>query len=428
MSQNRRKKTRSFSLLLSAILFASPLAFTSCLKEKVPPYYEDSPEDAEELLKSILSADEDPEIFTEPEPEPAAEPAVLPEAVSEPEALPDESVPFDVTEPEPPVQEAEPEPAIPCVPEIMYDPEPIADPHPEWEAEFYDNGLFLYGDAVYSQPFFHSGNSEHFAQTAKYYKDMFGANTRVSVVISPVATMTIPSEKVQSQLADNQTILSQMKALYDPSVNFVDTYSEMYAHRNDYLYFKSDHHWTARGAYYAYCAFIRSVGMEPASLDSFDCIVHNSDYHGSMYAYTQDPRVEAISDTIEIFQPRKSLTMTISTSWGTTDVYTSLFTDNPTYVTFLSGDNPLTVINVPENPQDKSILVMKDSFGNAFVPFLCENYGNIYVVDVRYAEFNVYEQLGGVGLTDIVFVNNLEQANSYEWPQDYADAIGFRFY
>ena len=93
-------------------------------------------------------------------------------------------------------------------------------------------------------------------------------------------------------------------------------------------------------------------------------------------------------------------------------------------VSFIAGDNPYTVINVPENPQDKNILVLKDSFGNAFVPYLCEHYGNIIVVDVRYTDMNVYEHLKDYGLTDIVFVNNVQAALSTTWSKMYLKAVG----
>ena len=130
-------------------------------------------------------------------------------------------------------------------------------------------------------------------------------------------------------------------------------------------------------------------------------------------------------DEIEAFYPTKKHTMTVTNDNGGTNVYdSSIVSVNTSYVTFIAGDNPYTVINVPDNPQDKNILVMKDSFGNAFVPYLCEHYGNIIVVDVRHTNMNVYEQLKDFGLTDIVFVNNIQAANSYAWSKMFMAAVG----
>ncbi len=292
-------------------------------------------------------------------------------------------------------------------------------------ADFLPDGLFIYGDGVYTQAYYSATNAQNYAQTAAYYKTLFGEKTRVSMVVAPVSAMVIDNPTVTSKIPNQKDILDKMAAFVDPSVNFVDAYTEMYDHRDEYLFFKSDHHWTARGAYYAYSAFAKSVGLEPTPLDGFDYTVMNDSYHGSMYNYTYDARVKNFVDTIEAFFPRKKHTMTISAIGGATYNYdTCIVSTNKTYVTFIAGDNPYTVINVPDNPQDFNVLVLKDSFGNAFIPFLCEHYGNIIVVDTRHSGMNVYDQLKDYGLSDIIFVNNIQAANSSSWYSMYMKAVG----
>lgn len=292
-------------------------------------------------------------------------------------------------------------------------------------ADFLTDGMFLYGDAVYTPAYFSEKYAGYYLQTAAYYKSLFGKDTTVSVVVSPVSAMVIDNASVKAKIPDQGKIMDDMAALADPSINFVDTYSEMYAHRNEYLFFKSDHHWTARGAYYAYRAFAASRDLTPTELDDFDYKIINDNYHGSMYSFTGDARVKNFTDTIEAFVTRKKVTMTITGQNGATYTYHSpIVESNRTYVTFIAGDNPYTVINVPENPQDKNVLVLKDSFGNAFVPYLCEHFGNIIVVDTRYTTMNIYEQLKDYGLTDIIFVNNVQAANSYAWSKKYLAAVG----
>lgn len=292
-------------------------------------------------------------------------------------------------------------------------------------ADFLLNGMFIYGDAVYTQGFFSQTGAELYAKTALYYKQLFGEDVNVSVVVAPVSSIVVDNAEIQAKIPDQKSIFTKMEALMDDSINFVDVYSEMYDHRDEYLYFKSDHHWTQRGAYYAYRAFAQSVGLEPAALDDFDYGIRNETYSGSMYTYTYDARVKNFVDIIEAFYPRKDLTMTITTTAGSTLKYNSCIVDtNKTYVTFIAGDNPYTVINVPDNPQDKNVLVLKDSFGNAFIPFLCEHFGNIMVVDVRHSSFNIHDLLGDYGLTDIIFMNNVQAANSAQWANMYLAAVG----
>ena len=294
-------------------------------------------------------------------------------------------------------------------------------------ADFLTDGMFILGDAVYTQAYYAANNAALYVQDAAYYKQLFGDNVTVSTVVAPVSSMVVDNPDVVSKIPDQRTILGNMASLADPSVNFVNVYDEMDAHRDEYLFFKSDHHWTARGAYYAYRAFAESLGLTPTPLDGFDYAVLNTAYSGSMYQFTQDYRVKNFTDTLEAFCSKKKMTMTVTTPGGGVAVYDNcILGSSTTYSAFIAGDNPYTVINVPENPQDKNILVLKDSFGNAFVPFLCEHFGNIIVVDVRHFTGNVYEQLKDYGLSDIVFINNIQAANSNAWPYLYLSAVGYQ--
>lgn len=293
------------------------------------------------------------------------------------------------------------------------------------EADFLPNGLFLHGGAVYTVTGYSEYHATKYAQTGLYYKKIFGDDVRVSLVVAPVSSMVIDNPTLKAQISDQKVILEKMAALADPSVNFVDTYSKMYEHRTEYLYFKSDHHWTARGAYYAYAAFAESVGFEPTPLDKFEYAILSDSYNGSMYTYTQRPEVKNYIDTVEAFYPTKVHTMTITDVYGRVYNYdSSIVAGHHNYLSFISGDHPYTVINVPENPQDRNVIVFKDSFGNAFVPFLVEHYGNIFVIDVRHTSMNVYEQFKDYDITDIIFMNNIQAANSASWYQMYLKAAG----
>ena len=289
-------------------------------------------------------------------------------------------------------------------------------------ADFLPDGLFIYGDAVYTQASYSETNSKYYAQTAAYYQKLFGC--RVNVIVAPVSSMVIQNPNVTSKIADQGEILDKMAALYDPSVNFVNAYSKLWEHKKDYLFFRTDHHWTQRGAYYAYAAWAESVDLEPTPLEDFEFAIHQEDYQGSMYNWTLNEKVKEFHDSVEVFYPTKKNTMTVTDKNGKTWQFNSCINSNSGYLCFISGDHPYTVINVPENPQDKNALVMKDSFGNAFVPFLCEHYGNIIVVDARHTTMNVYNQLKDYGITDIFFVNNIQAANTYGWAKRYMERVG----
>ena len=291
-------------------------------------------------------------------------------------------------------------------------------------ADFMTNGLFIYGDAVYTQPWYLENYASEYGDTLAYYKKLF-PDARVSACVIPTSAIRIDNDEINEKFPDQAEIFTRLDELIGTKVNFVNTYAEMYNNRDEYIYFKSDHHWTQRGAYYAYKAFVESVGLEAATHDDFDIKVLTESYSGSMYEYTKSEKVKSFKDTVEAFMSKKELTMTVTDRSGQVTVYDkAILESSKSYSAFLAGDNPYTVINVPENPQDRNILVIKDSYGNAFVPFLVENYGNIMVVDTRYTTMNVKETFADYDLTDILFINNLEAANSPAWAKMYLRAVG----
>ena len=291
-------------------------------------------------------------------------------------------------------------------------------------ADFMANGLFIYGDAVYTRPWYIPENSQNYLDTAAYYKRLFPRAT-VSACVAPTSAICIDNETIKSELEDQKAIFDHIASMTPDSVNYVDVYASLYAHRDEYIYFRTDHHWTQRGAYYAYKAFVESIGLDPVRLDDMTRTVLSDNYSGSMYEYTKNERVKSFSDTLEAYLNTKDVTMTVTGRDGMTQTYDSTVMEwSDTYSAFICGDNPYTVINVPDNPQDRNILVLKDSYGDALIPYLAENFGNIMVVDTRYSSMNVAEMFADYDLSDILFINNLEAANSPVWAKMYLSAVG----
>ena len=72
---------------------------------------------------------------------------------------------------------------------------------------------------------------------------------------------------------------------------------------------------------------------------------------------------------------------------------------------FIGGDNPLTVITT-ENKNGKTLMIFKESYGNAFVPFLVSNYDTVYVADIRTFPFNAVTFAKENGIKEVLFINN----------------------
>ena len=165
------------------------------------------------------------------------------------------------------------------------------------------------------------------------------------------------------------------------------------------------------------------MGFTPTPIYEFEKKILTEEYLGSLYNYSGDSRVASFLDTVEAYMPTKACDMKIYYgNGGVVQRENCILTEIPNYLAFIGGDNGYTVINVPENPQDRNILVVKDSFGNAFVTFLAEHYGNIVVIDPRHADVNIYDFYNTYKFTDIVFMANSTSGNMPVW-HDYLASL-----
>lgn len=177
----------------------------------------------------------------------------------------------------------------------------------------------------------------------------------------------------------------------EPGVTPVNVIKELDAHANEKLYFNTDHHWTQRGAYYAYKAFADLKKMPLDSIDSFPCEPYEG-YLGSFIYYTKGTEGETIlrnhADLLERFLPKTEVTGKAYYDMNMEKYIMDIpvvNTDSTTYSCFIDGDFPLTVFKTSVN-NGKKLVLIKESYGNAFATWAVNNYSEVYVVDSR--QFN----------------------------------------
>lgn len=343
-----------------------------------------------------------------------AEP-VLPVKQEQPEETLSVTVPEE-TKPEetsPPAEEKTEE----TVPEETAPPATSTEDEVEGEQR---GSVFIYKDMAL--PMF-GGNRyacERYATALGKYEEILGESVDIYNLVIPSSIEFYLPQKYKNKgiTADEKANIEYIYSLMDEGIKTVDAHSTMKeaADAGEYIYFRTDHHWTARGAYAAYVAFCQEAGFEPVPLENMEKRVIEN-FVGTLYGQTQDSVLRENPDYVEYFIPpvetetyryvkNQPYTPYASTIWA--DYATG---GGNTYSVFLHGDLPLTHIKTNANTGRK-VLVVKESFGNAFSPFLISHYDEVFIVDQRYFQLGLIDFIQQNGVTDLLFINNIFAANT----------------
>lgn len=277
-------------------------------------------------------------------------------------------------------------------------------------ASRYANAVLLCGD--YGVEYFDPDptGSSAYADTVNRFAAKY-PQLHVSCLLTPkCCAYHAPAD--QTDPHDN--IASFIRATYDmmdSSVTTVDCMGLMDEHRDEYLFYRTDHHWTSLGAYYASAAYCQANGLTPWSLDSYDTVIRTG-YTGSLYMYGGHPaelqrnpdysvaRFPHVGYAMAYY--RDGMSYNGQAVNGSVSDYAGMF---------LCGDQPLTVIT-SDNKNGKTLLVFKESYGNAFVPYMIDYYERVVVVDIREDVGSVANIISQYGVTDALIINNCQAATS----------------
>ena len=277
--------------------------------------------------------------------------------------------------------------------------------------------LLINGDTAYEYYNFVRSTADLYISAISRAGTLLAGKTNVYDMVVPTSMgITAPDNVVATiNTSDQKKAIDYMySGIAKNGVKTVSVYDTLKARRNEYIYFRTDHHWTALGAYYAYCDFTKAAGGAPAALDSFK--VHQfPNYLGSFYNSSKKlPQLAANPDTVFAYEPTE--TNTIEVHYSKTSVKNEAIISDMTnvpskYLTFIKGDRPYSIIHNPAKTDGSVCVLVKESFGNAFAPFLVPNYQTVYIIDYRY--FASVDSRGiaqfctDVKAKDLLFLNNI---------------------
>jgi len=238
---------------------------------------------------------------------------------------------------------------------------------------------------------------------------------KVYVMVAPAASSIYPERvPAHAPLLQEESYLGQIQAAVEQAGGvYLPLEDALSAHKDEYIYYRTDHHWTTQGAYYAYSELCGALGLEP-----FDRAAHTAvdvpDFYGTFYSRARTWNAQP--DTLTYYDldnPRTIYTVTgpgMPTEGQTTGLYDLDKLDvYDKYAAFLHGNNGLSRV---EGDGEGRILVIKDSYANSFVPFLTANYAQIDVVDLRNYNYGLDGLIAENGYDQILVLYSFDSFKS----------------
>lgn len=253
------------------------------------------------------------------------------------------------------------------------------------------NGSMIYGGRIMEVFTVKDATVTRYTNIIKQLKEECG-NPDTYVLIPPPAYTLYAPDSHKTESTDFNHAFEMMTELLD-GITVVDVRDKFLSMKDQYLYFKTDHHWTAFGAYQACNEFLKAAGNP--TLPSLDTYVtgEREGYLGSLYKAIMANQLSAMfennQDTVRYFIPFAEASVTSYTTATMSDpterqvIYPDYSRNTNLYNVYMGGDIPLGHITTNVG-NGKSIMVVRDSYGHAFIPFLVDAYEDIWLIEPRY--------------------------------------------
>ena len=253
--------------------------------------------------------------------------------------------------------------------------------------------ILLLGDRAIELPGANYRVIETYATSVNRIAEALDGVEVYSVLVPNAAGLYAP-EAFRSGEDDQQRMISHAYSHMNDRVHKVDAFTPLYENRDKYLYFRTDHHWTHLGSYYAYSALCREMGILPVLIREFRSGEYDS-FLGSMYGFLSDyPQREILKenpDSLTYYIPKAETSVKYyedaSLGYGgkIQAIYPLSENRSNKYLCFLGGDHPITVLET-DCAEERTCILIKESYGNAFSTWLTSHYSKIICIDPR--EFN----------------------------------------
>ena len=271
----------------------------------------------------------------------------------------------------------------------------------------YANGVIVvYQDGHYrAMSMYGGGYGDTFADSvSNYASDLPG--TRVYALVAPTASEFYTPENFADYNASQEDDIIEINDMLRGATG-INVCPALLSHKKETIYTRTDHHWMSLGAYYAAKEFADAARTSFLDISQYERKV-KPDYVGTLYTFSGN-NADLLNDPEDfIYYVPKNKNYTAEyydqafNFVYEGDMFVDIQMTSEYYSTFISGDAYSVKISTGTK-NGRRCMVVKDSYGDAFVPFLTGSFEEIYVVDMRYFECNLVNFCEEKGITDLLF-------------------------
>ena len=272
------------------------------------------------------------------------------------------------------------------------------------------NGVYLCKDGYLMEGFV-PPSDERLSATMNAVSSFSARHPELSqyFLLAPNA-VTVLRELLPSSapVPDQNIYLDQVRSSAENAgITFIDVRSALSSHKDEQLYYRTDHHWTTEGAYYAYLAAAVPMDLNTA-LITYEKKPATKSFQGTLSA--KSGFRSGLQEEIDVFLPLGNEYPYIVNYVEDQTIVPSFYSTEKLagrdkYAMFFNGNHARVTITTPE-AEDRSLLVLKDSYANCFIPFLSPHYRNIILIDPRYYSGNLDSLIEAEGIQEILYLYN----------------------
>lgn len=241
------------------------------------------------------------------------------------------------------------------------------------------------------------------------YINKFSKKFETFLLIAPTAT-SVYKEKLPAfaKPYGETAYLKKMESYLGTRAENVNIFKILQKHKKEYIYYKTDHHWTSLGAYYAYTGLCKTMGIKALPLSDYEPRI-TKNFYGSLYSMGNYTFVKP--DTLTIYEKKKASRLRVeyvAEGEVTDTLYAEKYLKKKDkYSVFLDGNHPLIKITTDAG-NGKKLAVIKDSYANSLIPFLTSHYEEILVIDLRFFNGSIAPLLEGEGIKQALILYNVQ--------------------